>query len=263
MARGHSHEQPSCSAAAWDTAVDALRAAGSIPQIVKAMRLAEPEKSRIRNKLKALRPNLTLDPSLSLQDTLSRLAEIRRDELERPIVEAAASNADSIQEFLDRSRPLRDRQNVLAGQLRDINYAINQIDRVGLGTSQRRKLVVRHAEIVSELFEVYERLSTLLNRVESVYIRATAQADRGLTLAGISVKEARKLGGTNRSNRHIYRSREKLADPPSSEHLFTPTLRELMPRFRAAEAAIAELRSSIETDRRSLGNDPGATDIHA
>lgn len=261
MARSHTHEQPSCSAAAWDTAVDALRASGSIPQIVMTMRLAEPERTRIINKLKALRPNLVLDPSLSLQDTLSRLAEIRRDELERPIVDATESNADSIQEFLDRFRPVHDRQVVLADQLRHINYTINQIDRVGLGTGQRRKLVVRHDETVSELIEVYERICTLLNGVESVYIRATAQADRGLTLAGVSVKEARNLGGTHRSNRHIYRSREKLADPPSSEHIFTPTLRELMPRFKAAEVAIAEMRASIESDRRSLNNDPGATDV--
>ena len=261
MARSHTHEQPSCSAEAWKAAVDALRAGGSVPQIVKTLRLAEPERTRITRKLNALRRQLVLDPSLSPEAALSRLADIRRDEFERPIVDAAESNADSIQEFLDRFRPVRDRQAVLADQLRDINYTINQIDRVGLGTGQRRKLVVRHDKTVSELFEVYERISILLTGVESVYIRATTQADRGLTLAGISVKETRRLGGTQRSNRHVYRSRENLADPPSSEHIFTPTLRELMPRYEAAEVAIAELRASIESDRRSLNNDPGATDV--
>ena len=197
-----------------------------------------------------------------MKGALSRLADIRRDELERPIVEAAQSNADSIQQYLDNSRPIRERQIVLADRLRDINRKINQIDRVGLGTNQRHKLVVHHDKTVSELLDLYERISTMLDIVESVYIRATAQADRGLALAGVPVKEIKQLGGTRRSDRHIYRSRDKLADSPSSEHRFTPTLRELMSNFRSAEAALAEVRTSIETDRKTLAGDPGTTDIH-
>ena len=262
MARSHTHEQPSCSAAAWDAAVDALRAGGSVPQIVKTLRLAEPERTRITSKLNALRRQLVIDPSLSLEAALSRLADIRRDELERPIVDAAESNANSIQQYINNSRPIYERRNVLANQLRDINRTINQIDRVGLGTYQRHKLVIHHDKTVSELLDLYERLATMVDNLESVYVRATAQADRGLALAGIPVKEIKHLGGTRRSDRHIYRSRDRLADPPSSEHRFTPTLRELMSNFQAAEAAIAEVRSSIETDRKALAREPGATDIY-
>jgi len=225
------------------------------------MRLAEPEKTRARIRLDNLRRQLAPSPALSAREALSRLSDLRRDELERPIVEAILANTNEIQKLFQSSAAIRARRSSLVNQLREVNRMINEIDRVGLGMSRRVALVVRHNQIVAHIFDEYESLARILDQVETVYVRSTALADRGLLLSGVSVKETLRLGGVTRSDTRVYRSREKLTDPPACEHRFTPTLRQLLPSLQAAQVAVAELRGSIEADQRRLLNVPGQTDL--
>ncbi|MBV5246933.1 hypothetical protein KUF57_25735 [Mycolicibacterium sp. PAM1] len=261
MGSSHRHSRPAPSEALWAAAANAVQAGASNAKILTAMRLAEPEKTRARIQLDCLKRQLAPNPALSAQEALLQLTEVRREELERPIVDAVVANAEEIKRLFESSRALSDRRSVLVQELRDVNRMINEIDRVGLGTNRRAAIVVRHNQIVAGLLDLYESLSQILDEAEVVYVRNTALADRGLLLDGASVKETQSLGGVTRSDTRIYRSRQKLTDPPGCEHRFTPTLRELLPIFHAAEEAIAELRESMDADRRRLLNMPGQTDL--
>lgn len=261
MVNGHGRQQPEASQPLWDAATTALQAGASDSEILSVMRLPEPQKSRTKVKLKNLRRQVPLNPQLSKQEALLRLADLRRDELERPIVDATVANANEIKRLFHSANEISNRRSVLKAQLRDINRMINEIDHVGLGVSRRDGLVMRHNQTVAALLNEYDCLSLILNESESVYLRGTKLADRGLMLGGLSVQDARQLGGFKRSDRHIYRSRENLSDPPASEYRFSPTLRDLLHIFDTAQTAIAELRASMDADRQRLMNMPGRTDL--
>lgn len=261
MAGGHGHEREVPSETVWDAALACLRAGTSIPVVLAAMRLPEPERTRMQIKLKSMRRHTDTDDALSPQETLARLADLRRDELERPVVDAAEANAREIQDLLHSCVAIRNRREFLARQLRDIKRMLNDIERMGLGTPQKSILVARQYKTVAEILDGYESLLQLLDKMETVYVRATNQAGHGLLIGGASVKEAKNLGGFNRTERQVYRSREKFSDPPACEHRFTPTLRELIPSFHAAQAAIAELRASIASDQQRLQYSPGDADL--
>lgn len=261
MRTGQVPGKPDVSTACWAAALECLRAGAPTPQVVAALRVAGPARAQMAIRLKTAKTTITIDPNLSAQQQLSELREVRRAELEDPIVEAADRYARQMSALLGELRPLEAQRQTLAADLRVLNQKIRLVERAGIG--DRTRLVAQHDSLKFSLRDLSTAMLATVNRFESIHVDFTTLCDRGLLRSGHTVKSILELGGVPRGQSTVYRvhQKEKSPRPSDWEFYFSPTLLEVLPRLKAGQEALVEFRASIAADLVRLARQPGQTDI--
>jgi len=248
MRSGQVPGKPDVSAACWAAALQCLRAGAPTPQIVAALRVAGPARAQMAIRLKTAKTTITVDPKLAAEQQLTELREIRRAELEDPIVEAADNYARQLSALLGELRPVEAQRRTLAADLRVLNQKIRLIERAGIGDTNC--LVAQHFSLTSRLRDLSTAVLATVNRFESIHVEFTTLCDRGLLRSGHTVKSVLELGGVPRGQSTVYRvhQNEKSPRPSDWEFQFSPTLLEVLPRLKAGQEALVEFRTSIAAD---------------
>lgn len=252
---------PDVSKECWNAAADCFRAGAPLPPVLDALYLTPEARARTTHRLRELRKAVEVDPTLSEAGKLEELKRIRCAELEEPIVHATRRIGRRIETLFGQLVTLKDRRMALAAGLRTINRNILQVTRAGIGN--RSQLIAQHDQVVAEIQDVYKRMTLILDKFPPVYVDGTYLCDRGLLRTGLSVKRVIELGGVTRSQSNVYRihRHEKPSRRAGLDFQFSPTLMELLPKLREGQETLAELRRSIDADRKTLRQKAGHTDI--
>lgn len=255
------HPQADVTSECWAAAAECFRAGAPLQQVLDALCLNNEGRARTAPRLRQLRSSTEVDPTLDLIEQLIELKRIRCSELEAPIAKATDRVGRKMQTYLDQLVPLKDRRMVLAAELRSVNGNIREIERAGIGN--RSRFIAQHDQLVAEIGSIYDEMVSILGNFPAIFVDGTHLCDRGLLRTGLTVRQVIELGGVARSQSTVYRvyRHETPSKQTDFDFKFSPTLLELLPKFRACHEAMSELRRSIDADRKTLRQRAGFTDI--